>query len=97
MVKQVTIRKRKLREIGHSVVATLPRELLESIKAKKIDTVYVDKAQLKEILVKKEEKDEQQKGLEMIMAKSVQKHDELYKSLVTKWETIIKKEKVLPF
>jgi len=80
----VTIRKKKLREIRHSVVATLRRELLESIRTKKTDTVYVNKDKLKEILVKKEEKDEHQKRLEMVMAKSVQKHDELYKSLVTK-------------
>ncbi|MDN6257970.1 MAG: addiction module antitoxin, partial [Tetragenococcus halophilus] len=59
-------------------------ELLESIRTKKTDTVYVNKDKLKEILVKKEEKDEHQKRLEMVMAKSVQKHDELYKSLVTK-------------
>ncbi|GBD66822.1 putative uncharacterized protein [Tetragenococcus halophilus subsp. halophilus] len=84
MVKQVTIRKKKLREIRHSVVATLRRELLESIRTKKTDTVLVNKDKLKEILVKKEEKDEHQKRLEMVMAKSVQKHDELYKSLVTK-------------
>jgi len=84
VVKQVTIRKKKLREIRHSVVATLRRELLESIRTKKTDTVYVNKDKLKEILVKKEEKDEHQKRLEMVMAKSVQKHDELYKSLVTK-------------
>ncbi|AOF48433.1 addiction module antitoxin [Tetragenococcus halophilus] len=80
----MTIRKKKLREIRHSVVATLRRELLESIRTKKTDTVYVNKDKLKEILVKKEEKDEHQKRLEMVMAKSVQKHDELYKSLVTK-------------
>nr|WP_275974834.1 addiction module antitoxin [Tetragenococcus halophilus] len=60
------------------------RELLESIRTKKTDTVLVNKDKLKEILVKKEEKDEHQKRLEMVMAKSVQKHDELYKSLVTK-------------
>lgn len=80
----MTIRKKKLREIRYSVVATLRRELLESIRTKKTDTVYVNKDKLKEILVKKEEKDEHQKRLEMVMAKSVQKHDELYKSLVTK-------------
>lgn len=80
----MTIRKKKLREIRHSVVAILRRELLESIRTKKTDTVYVNKDKLKEILVKKEEKDEHQKRLEMVMAKSVQKHDELYKSLVTK-------------
>ncbi|MCO8285253.1 hypothetical protein [Tetragenococcus halophilus] len=80
----MTIRKKKLREIRHSVVATLRRELLESIRTKKTDTVLVNKDKLKEILVKKEEKDEHQKRLEMVMAKSVQKHDELYKSLVTK-------------
>nr|WP_306821676.1 addiction module antitoxin [Tetragenococcus halophilus] len=84
VVKQVAIRERKLRKIGNSVVVTLSKDLLESIGAKETDTVYVDEDKLKEILVKKEEKDEHQKRLEMVMAKSVQKHDELYKSLVTK-------------
>ncbi|AYW47163.1 addiction module antitoxin [Tetragenococcus osmophilus] len=78
------IQERKLRKVGNSVVVALSKDLLESIGVKETDTVYVDEDKLKEIIVKKEEKDEHQKGLEMAMAKSVQKHDKLYKSLVTK-------------
>lgn len=80
----MTIQERKLRKVGDSVVVALPKDLLESIGVKETDTVYVDEDKLKEIIVKKEEKDEHQKGLEMAMAKSRQKHDKLYKSLVTK-------------
>jgi len=84
VVQQMIIQERKLRKVGNSVVVALSKDLLESIGVKETDTVYVDEDKLKEIIVKKEEKDEHQKGLEMAMAKSVQKHDKLYKSLVTK-------------
>lgn len=80
----MAIRERKLRKVGNSVVITLSKELLESIGAEVSDTVYVDEDKLKEVLVKKEMKDESQKRLEMMIAKSAHKHDELYKELVHK-------------
>jgi len=80
----MAIRERKLRKIGSSVVVAISKELLESIGAKETDTVYVDKDKLKEILVKKEDEGKHQRRLETVMAKSVQKYDELYKNLVTR-------------
>ncbi|MGX7205513.1 addiction module antitoxin [Enterococcus pingfangensis] len=80
----MTIQERKLRKIGNSVVVTLSKDFLKSIGANESDIVYVDENTLKESIVKKEEKDEAQQRFEMIMAKSVQKHNELYKELVTK-------------
>ena len=80
----MTIRERKLRKIGNSVVVTLSKEFLESIGAKESDIVFIDEHRLKDAMVKKEVKDDHQKQLEMIMTKSVQKHDTLYKVLVNK-------------
>lgn len=80
----MTIQERKLRKIGNSVVVTLSKEFLESIGAGESDMVYVDEDKLKEAFVKIEAKDEHQKKLEMMIAKSIQKHDELYKELVNK-------------
>ena len=78
----MAIQERKLRKIGNSVVVTLSKEFLESIGASESDIVYVDEEKLKEAFAKKEVKDEHRKKLEMMIAKSVQKHDELYKELV---------------
>ena len=83
----MTIQERKLRKIGNSVMVTLSKEFLESIGASVADTVYIDEVKLKEAFVKKTQ-NEEQKRLEMMMAKSVQKHDELYKALVDKWVMI---------
>ena len=82
VVLMMAIQERKLRKIGNSVVVTLSKEFLESIGASESDIVYVDEEKLKEAFAKKEVKDEHQKKLEMMIAKSVQKHDELYKELV---------------
>uniref|UniRef100_UPI003AF32C9F addiction module antitoxin n=1 Tax=Tetragenococcus halophilus TaxID=51669 RepID=UPI003AF32C9F len=71
-----------IKQLGNSVVVTLSKGLLESIGAKETDTVYVDEDKLKEILVKKEDEGKHQRRLETVMAKSVQKYDELYKNLV---------------
>ena len=79
----MTIQERKLRKIGNSVMVTLSKEFLESIGASVADTVYIDEVKLKEAFVKKTQ-NEEQKRLEMMMAKSVQKHDELYKAFVDK-------------
>ncbi|MGX7195921.1 hypothetical protein [Enterococcus olivae] len=44
----------------------------------------IQERKLKEAFAKKETKDEHQKKWEMVTTKSVQKHDKLYKALVTK-------------
>ena len=60
---------------------TLSKEFLESIGATATDTVYVDEEKLKDIIVKN--MSEHQK-LQQMMENSKQKHNELYKELVTK-------------
>ncbi|MET1239234.1 AbrB/MazE/SpoVT family DNA-binding domain-containing protein [Enterococcus faecalis] len=72
------IKERKLRKVGNSVVMTLSKEFLESIGATATDTVYVDEEKLKDIM------SEHQKKLQQMMENSKQKHNELYKELVTK-------------
>ena len=79
----VEIKERKLRKVGNSVVMTLAKEFLESIGATATDTVYVDEEKLKDIIVKKN-MSEHQKKLQQMMENSKQKHNELYKELVTK-------------
>lgn len=79
----VEIKERKLRKVGNSVVMTLSKEFLESIGAIATDTVYVDEEKLKDIIVKKN-MSEHQKKLQQMMENSKQKHNELYKELVTK-------------
>lgn len=76
------IKERKLRKVGNSVVMTLSKEFLESIGATATDTVYVDEEKLKDIIVKN--MSEHQKKLQQMMENSKQKHNELYKELVTK-------------
>jgi hypothetical protein len=61
----------------------LSKDFLDSVGATVADTVYVDEDKLKEALVKKTQNEEQKK-LEMLIAKSMQKHGELYKALVDK-------------
>lgn len=78
------IQERKLRKIGNSVAITLSKDFLKSIGANESDTVFVDEALLKQAIVKKEEKSEEQQEFEMMIAKSMKKHDELYEELVTK-------------
>lgn len=80
----MSIVERKLRKIGNSVVVTLSKEFLESINAEVADTVYIDEEKLKEAVIKKEVLDYEEKQFEMMMAKSMKKHDELYKKLVDK-------------
>ena len=77
------IKERKLRKVGNSVVMTLSKEFLESIGATATDTVYVGEEKLKDIIVKKN-MSEHQKKLQQMMENSKQKHNELYKELVTK-------------
>ena len=79
----VEIKERKLRKVGNSVVMTLSKEFLESIGATATDTLYVDEDTLKDIIVKKN-MSEHQKKLQQMMENSKQKHNELYKELVTK-------------
>ena len=76
------IKERKLRKVGNSVVMTLSKEFLESIGATATDTVYVDEEKLKDIIVKKI--CQNIKKLQQMMENSKQKHNELYKELVTK-------------
>ena len=78
----VEIKERKLRKVGNSVVMTLSKEFLESIGATATDTVYVDEEKLKDIIVKKI--CQNIKKLQQMMENSKQKHNELYKELVTK-------------
>jgi len=88
----VEIKERKLRKVGNSVVMTLSKEFLESIGATATDTVYVDEEKLKDIIVKSRTLSgfdapyvpEHQKKLQQMMENSKQKHNELYKELVTK-------------
>lgn len=77
-------KERKLRKVGNSMVVTLSKDFLDSIGLDASDTVYIDETKLKESIVKKEVKSDEQQQLEMMIARSVQKHDELYKELVTK-------------
>ncbi|MGL9750050.1 addiction module antitoxin [Enterococcus sp. DIV0170] len=78
------IQERKIRRVGNSMVVTLSKEFLESINVSESDTVYIDEEKLKEAFTKKEEKSADQLQLEMMIAKSFQKHNELYKELVDK-------------
>lgn len=80
----MSIKQRKLRKVGNSVVMTLSKDFLEINGLDATDTVYIDETKLKEAIVKKERKSAQEEQLEMMIAKSVQKHDALYKELVTK-------------
>ena len=66
------------------MVVTLSKEFLESINVSESDIVYIDEEKLKEAFTKKEEKSADQLQLEMMIAKSFQKHNELYKELVDK-------------
>ncbi|WP_207941450.1 hypothetical protein DOK78_001075 [Enterococcus sp. DIV2402] len=79
----MSIQERKLRKVGNSVMIALSKDFLDSIGATVADTVYVDEDKLKEALVKKTQNEEQKK-LEMLIDKSMQKHGELYKALVDK-------------
>jgi putative addiction module antidote len=79
----MSIQERKLRKVGNSVMIALSKDFLDSVGATVADTVYVDEDKLKEALVKKTQNEEQKK-LEMLIAKSMQKHGELYKALVGK-------------
>jgi putative addiction module antidote len=79
----MSIQERKLRKVGNSVMIALSKDFLDSVGATVADTVYVDEDKLKEALVKKTQNEEQKK-LEMLRAKSMQKHGELYKALVDK-------------
>jgi putative addiction module antidote len=79
----MSIQERKLRKVGNSVMIALSKDFLDSVGATVADTVYVDEDKLKEALVKKTQNEEQKK-LEMLIAKSMQKHGELYKALVDK-------------
>jgi putative addiction module antidote len=79
----MSIQERKLRKVGNSVMIALSKDFLDSVGATVADTVYVDEDKLKEALVKKTQNEEQKK-LEMLIAKSMQKHCELYKALVDK-------------
>ncbi|MBS6430380.1 addiction module antitoxin [Enterococcus raffinosus] len=78
------IQERKIRRVGNSMVVTLSKEFLESINVSESDIVYIDEEKLKEAFTKKEEKSADQLQLEMMIAKSFQKHNELYKELVDK-------------
>lgn len=78
------IQERKIRRVGNSMVVTLSKEFLESINFSESDIVYIDEEKLKEAFTKKEEKSADQLQLEMMIAKSFQKHNELYKELVDK-------------
>lgn len=76
------IQERKIRRVGNSMVVTLSKEFLDSINVSESDIVYIDEDKLKEAFTKKEEKSADQLQLEMMIAKSFQKHNELYKELV---------------
>ncbi len=78
------IQERKIRRVGNSMVVTLSKEFLDSINVSESDIVYIDEEKLKEAFTKKEEKSADQLQLEMMIAKSFQKHNELYKELVDK-------------
>lgn len=78
------IQERKIRRVGNSMVVPLSKEFLESINVSESDIVYIDEEKLKEAFTKKEEKSADQLQLEMMIAKSFQKHNELYKELVDK-------------
>jgi putative addiction module antidote len=78
------IQERKIRRVGNSMVVTLSKEFLDSINVSESDIVYIDEDKLKEAFTKKEEKSADQLQLEMMIAKSFQKHNELYKELVDK-------------
>ena len=78
------IQERKIRRVGNSMVVTLSKEFLESINVSESDIVYIDEEKLKEAFTKKEEKSADQLQLEMMIAKSFQKHNEIYKELVDK-------------
>ncbi|MDU5334904.1 addiction module antitoxin [Enterococcus sp.] len=70
-----------IRKIENSVVLTLSKEFIESIGASESDIVFVDEEKLKAANAKKEVLDEDHEDLEMMIAKSVQKHDGLYQEL----------------
>ena len=70
-----------IRKIENSVVLTLSKEFIESIGASESDIVLVDEEKLKAANAKKEVLDEDHEDLEMMIAKSVQKHDGLYQEL----------------
>lgn len=80
----MTIQKIQIKKIENSVAIMLPKEFLDSIGVSESDTIYNDEDKLKNAIVKKEIRSDQQKKLEMMIAKSVQKHDKLYKKLVDK-------------
>lgn len=83
-VKTMAITERKLRKVGNSTVVTLSKDFLDSMGMSESDTVIIDEEKLKEAMVKKVEKDEDQLLVEMSMAKMSKQYEETFKALVTK-------------
>ncbi|MBO0448773.1 addiction module antitoxin [Enterococcus sp. MJM12] len=80
----MAITERKLRKVGNSTVVTLSKDFLDSMGMSESDTVIIDEEKLKEAMVKKVEKDEDQLLVEMSMAKMSKQYEETFKALVTK-------------
>lgn len=80
----MAITERKLRKVGNSTVVTLSKDFLDSMGMSESDTVIIDEEKLKEAMVKKVEKDEDQLLVEVSMAKMSKQYEETFKALVTK-------------
>ena len=80
----MAITERKLRKVGNSTVVPLSKDFLDSMGMSESDTVIIDEEKLKEAMVKKVEKDEDQLLVEMSMAKMSKQYEETFKALVTK-------------
>lgn len=81
---ELKVVKRKVRKIGNSSGITLSKRFLESIGVKNNDFVYIDEEKLKDAMVKVHVDREANSDIDMLINKSIQQYDPLYKELVDK-------------
>lgn len=79
----MNIKKRKIREVGNSIVVTLSKESLLQKGLKPGDTIFIDEDKMMDAIVKEESNLDLE--IDMYVNQALSEYDAAFKELVDRW------------